>query len=199
MTDAPRTVKQALEYARAEHANESQDWHNLCQMFVRSCYGIPALFGSAWAQWLGADDEDKHPGGHPDDAPVGAALCFRGGAYGHIMLAANEKAPGIGGAWSNDLVRIGDIDHVARIAPIGQWGQTYVGWLSAVNGYDLNLGTNKPPKPKQDKKYERIANAIEKLDKARDLAREQGDRFDVKAITTQIRELREIYRELRHA
>lgn len=199
MTTATRTVKQALEFARAQHADETEDWTNYCQRFVRSCYAIPPLFSSAWAQWLGADAEDRHPGSDPGDAPVGAALCFRGGTYGHIMLAARETAGGQPGAWSNDLVRRGDIDHVARTAPVTQWGHQYVGWLSAVNDYDLRLVTDEPPKPKQDKPYERVAKAIEKLEGARDNARRLDDRHDARLLTAEIRELRDLYDLLRHS
>lgn len=196
--DAPRTVREALEYARAEHADSTQDWTNYCQRFVRSCHGIPSLFSSAWTQWLGADDEDKHPGHDPGEAPVGAALCFRGGTYGHIMLAARDTAGGDEGAWSNDLVRRGEIDHVTRTRPVTQWGQTYVGWLSAVNDYDLQLRTGEPPKPKQDKHYKRIARAIEKLEGARENAIRLGDRKDARILLGEIRELRELYDLLRH-
>lgn len=200
MTDAPRTVAQALAYARAEHEHETQDWTNYCQRFVRSCYGIPSLFASAYAQWTGADPEDRHPGGSPNDAPVGAALCFKGsGPYGHIMLAANDTLSGEPGAWSNDLVRQGDIDMVVRSRPTTQWGQGYLGWLSAVNDYDLNLSKpTKPPVPKQDKAYQRIATAIEKLKDARANADRLGDRRDVKVLHAEIRRLEEIYSTLRH-
>lgn len=199
MADAPRTVAQALAYARAEHENETEDWTGYCQRFVRSCYALPSLFGSAWAQWLGADADDKHPGDNPADAPVGAALCFRGGTYGHIMLAANERPDGTAGAWSNDLVRTGDIDHVARTAPEYVWGHVYVGWLSAVNDYDLQLDTDKPPQPRQDKHYQRIARAIEKLEAARTVAAAVGEKRDAKMLTAEIRDLRDLYAELRHA
>jgi len=198
MTTAPRTVAEALDYAQAEHQNETQDWSGYCQRFVRSCYGIPALFGSAWAQWLGADEEDRHPGINPDDAPVGAALCFRGGTYGHIMLAAHPHGD-IDRAWSNDLERDGDIDIVARNRPIWQWGQEYVGWLSAVNDYDLELNTGKPPRPKQDKPYVRIAGAIEKLKAARENALRLGDKRDAKVLMAEVRRLEEFYAELRHS
>lgn len=197
MPTAPRTVPQALAFAKAEHDNETQDWTNYCQRFVRSCYGIPALFSSAWAQWVGADDEDKHPGTDPSLAPVGAALCFRGGTYGHIMLAAHP-ADGVDRAWSNDLVRQGDIDIVRRTAPVLQWGHVYVGWLSAVNDYDLNVPTGKPPRPKEDKPYRRIEIAIGRLERAAENALKLNERRDAKVIRAEINHLREVYAELRH-
>lgn len=197
MTDAPRSVKEALEFARAESKAETQDWENLCQSFVRKSYGALALFASAWAQWLGADPEDKHTG-PIEDAPVGAPLCFRGGTFGHIMLAAHPQGDEQR-AWSNDLVRTGDIDIVERTRPISQWGQQYVGWLSAINDYDIDLKADKPAKPKQDKFYLRIATAIEKLEGARENASRLGERRDVKLLNREIRDLHELYAELRHA
>ena len=67
---APRSRAEALQFAREEHAEGSRDWTNWCQMFVRTCWGIPALFGSAWLQWNGADAQDRHVGGSPAEAPV---------------------------------------------------------------------------------------------------------------------------------
>ena len=205
MTDAPRTVAEALDFAQAESRDETQDWTNYCQRFVRSCYGIPSLFGSAWAQWLGADPEDKHPGGAIEDAPVGAALCFKGGTYGHIILAAHPGVASTSGgeagarAWSNDLVRRGDIDIVLRDDPIIHWGQEYVGWLSAVNDYDLQLAHRKPPKPKQATPYGRIGVAIDRLEGALETAVRLEDRKDAKVIRAEVRHLKEIHAALRHA
>lgn len=199
MTASPRTVEEALAYARAEHEDSSMDWEAYCQRFVRTAYGIPSLFGSAWAQWLGADDEDRHDAadhGHdPSAAPLGSALCYKGsGPYGHIMLAARD-----GGAWSNDLVRTGEIDWVRRTAPTKKWGQAYLGYLTAVNGYDLQLKEAKPPKPKDTKRYAGIGRAIERLEGARDRAVALGDRKDARAIRAQLVELRELYDLVLHA
>ena len=89
--ESPRTYEEALEFARAQHNDASEDWTNKCLVFVRSSYGIGALFGSAWAQWLGADKEDRHEGGDPADAPLGSALCFKGSSpFGHIMKCSSR-------------------------------------------------------------------------------------------------------------
>lgn len=193
MTLSPRTFDQALEFAQAEHADATMDWKGYCQRFVRMSYGIPSLFGSAWVQWLGADPEDKHPGTDPDDAPVGAALCFQGGEYGHIMLAARGL-----GAWSNDLLRVGEIDYVTdRNLPTSRWGQTYVGYLTAVNGYDLQLREAKPPRPKQ-KRYAAVARAIERLEDAVENAVRLGERADARKLRAELVDLRDLYDLLRH-
>lgn len=191
-----RSVEEALAYAKAESERRSQDWAAYCQRFVRSCYGIEPLFASAWAQWLGADPEDRNPGIDPGEAPVGAALCYRGGAYGHIMLAARDR-DGVPMAWSNDLVRRGQIDYVPRSAPVTTWGQTYVGWLSAVNDVDLPLGLapDAPPKRPKPRRYESIRRAILRLEAARDTAAARGDAADVRLIKHELRRLRLLYRE----
>lgn len=192
MSTSPHTLKQALETARAEHRHPTEDWEGMCQRFVRTCWGIPPLFSSAWAQWLGADDEDKHIGGDPSKAPVGAALCYKGsGPFGHIMLAANN-----GKAWSNDLVREGGIDYVDRNAPWSHWGQKYLGYLTAVNGYDLQFRVEQPPKPKLAP-TPRIDRAIDRLRAARKSARERGAHEDARAIGVEISHLRDLREALR--
>jgi hypothetical protein len=194
VTDSPRTYEQALEFARHEHERESQDWDGMCQKFVRTCYSIPALFASAWAQWNGADPEDRHPGGKPADAPLGSALCFKGTSpFGHIMLAARDN-----GAWSNDVKRQGDIDWCTRSFPATHWHQNYLGYLTAVNDYDLQLREAKPPRPKQTKRYEAVARAINNIDTAIENAKKRDDWKDVKVLRAQRNELRDLYELVRH-
>lgn len=193
---SPRTFDEALAFARAESADPTEDWTGYCQRFVRTAYGIPSLFGSAWAQWLGADPEDRHAGGDPSDAPAGSALCFKGaGPFGHIDLGARDEAR----AWSNDLVTVGDIDNVDRTAPTTKWGQRYLGYLTAVNDYDLQLKVAGPPKPKQTKRYASVAKAIERMEDAVARAAELGEKRDARALRTELRDLRELYDLLRHA
>lgn len=204
MTSSPNTLAQALQRAQAEAANPSTDWTGYCQKFVRTCWGIPPLFSSAWTQWQGADDEDRHVGGSPDDAPLGAALCFKGsGQYGHIELAARPFRDGSGAAWSNDLVRYGEIDKVLRTAAVTKWNQPYLGYLTAVNDYDLRLEQAEPPKPKHDKPYQAIDKAIanlersmESLMRARATAKEQKDHADSQALAQEIRDLRTEIKDL---
>lgn len=198
MATSPNTYIQALEVAQREAADPSMDWSGYCQRFVRTTYGIPALFSSAWTQWLGADAEDRHVGGDPEDAPLGAALCYKGsGVYGHIVLAARPFANGVAAAWSNDLVAWGDIDKVSRTAATSSWGQAYLGYLTAVNDYDLQLKKARPPKPKQNKRYEAIDKAALRLEHALETALRQQDDRDVATIRDEIRRLRKLYTRLR--
>jgi hypothetical protein len=205
-----RTVDGALAYARQQHAHVSMpaslrvqgfhDWEGACQGFVRSAYDIGALFGSAWAQWNGADPEDRHVGGSPDDAPLGAALCFKGsGVNGHIDLAAKHFKSGRTAAWSNDLVRNGQIDKVPRTAPVGAWGQRYLGWLSAVNDVDLPLSHGGKAKPKQTKRYVAVESAMRNLEASLRTAKAQHDTADVTALEREVERLHGLYTKLRHA
>lgn len=194
MVESLRNYREALVYARGEHDHESRDWTGYCQMFVRTCYGIPAVFGSAWAQWQGADPEDRHVGGDPGDAPLGSALCYKGSSpFGHITLAATPFRDADAGMWSNDLVLYGKIDKVLRTAPTTHWGQRYLGYLTAVNDYDLRLREAKPPKPKQDKPYKTIEAAIGKMQDALTVARNQKDERDIKVFREEIARLKRLY------
>lgn len=196
---SPRTQGEALAWARAQVVNRSQDWTNYCQKFVHDAYGIPALFSSAYAQWLGADPADRFPGGNIDDAPVGSALCFKGvNPFGHIDLAAHPFQSGNTGAFSNDLLREGYIDKVHRDAPITVWGHRYLGYLTAVNGYDLQL--HKPhahPVPKQQVPYRGIEAAITALEGSLATAGTQHDPGDVKALRAEVGRLKKMYGKLR--
>jgi hypothetical protein len=198
VTAAPRTLPEALAFARSQRDHPTQNWHALCQSFVRQCWGIPALFSSAYAQWVGADEADKHRGGSPDDAPMGAALCFKGSnPFGHIDFAAHHFPSGNSAAFSNDLIRDGRIDKVHRSAPTTVWGQTYLGYLTAVNDHDLNLHAATPkPRPKQVR-YKAVSLAIDRIDDALTTARKQGDKTDVAAFTAEAARLKALYVRLR--
>lgn len=199
MSKAPNTRREAFDFAMHQARNPSRDWTNYCQMFVRMSWGIPALYGSAYAQWLGADDSAKHVGGDIDEVPAGAGLCFKGSnPAGHIDLAANPFKSGSSAAWSNDLVTVGDIDKVHRNAPLRAWGQRYLGWLEEINGYEIDLKNNKPPKPKQNKRYLAVDRAINRMERALHTAQNQHDHHDIKLLKKEITHLHKLYAELRH-
>lgn len=188
MTLSPRTFDESMTFAQRQHASGTDEWLGLCQKFTRSGWGIGPLFGSAAAQWHGADPEDRFPGTDPDKAPIGSALCFLGGSrgFGHIMPTSRDFPSGRPGAWSNDLVRAGRIDKVRRTAPVTAWGHRYVGYILAVNDVDLRAP--------QRRRYPRLGSAIERLglahddlEHARAQAAARSDAADVTAITAEIR------------
>lgn len=198
------TVDDALAYWRKAAGGYvppdlgQRNWAGMCQSLFRRGWGSGGGFASAKAQWYGADPEDRHTG-PAESAPVGAGLCFLGGTYGHIMGAARPFRNDDSAAWSNDLVVTGDVDKVGRMRPVAKWGQQYVGWVTSVNGVDLRLGTGKPPKPKQNKRYKMIARSIDNLEVARETALRQGDREDARLFTQEIRRLKGMYEEMRRA
>jgi hypothetical protein len=197
---SPVDFNAALAFERGQHADATQSWLNLCQSLCRHAYQLPALYGSAYAQWLGLDPEDRHVGGTPDDAPLGAPLFFKGtSAAGHVMNKRRPFKSGATSAWSNDLVRAGGVDAVLATAPETHWGQKYLGYGRALNGYDLQLGTNKPPAPKQTKRYKAIGLAIDRLGDSLATAQKNHDAADVKALNAEIKRLEAMYARMRRA
>lgn len=195
---SPVDYVKALANERAQHDHPTQSWFEMCLALCHTVYDIPALFPSAYASWLGADPDSKHPGTDPSKAPVGAALIFKGSSpFGHIMIAANPNGS-VSGAWSNDLVRKGGVDYVHRTAPTFVWGQKYLGYMTEINGYELDLTHGAPPKPKQDKHYKAVEQAIVRLEAARDHAKAQHDQHDREALNKQIQSLKHLYSVLRH-
>jgi hypothetical protein len=191
MSLSTRTTDEALAFARIQHESGSLAWKGLCQKFSRTAYGVGPLFSSAWANWLGTDPEDKHPGTNPDDAPVGSLLHFKGGSkgFGHIMPAARDFSSGRTAAWSNDFVVPGRIDKVHRDAPVRAWGQTYVGYTTAINDVDLRMP--------QKLHYGSLHSAIDRLGAARDTAVAQSDGGDVQILDTEIARLQKLYDTIR--
>jgi hypothetical protein len=192
-----RTVDEALAFARRESADRSRDWTRYCQAFVRSCWGLPAFYGSARAQWLGAAGADKHEGGSPDDAPVGAALCWASSPSGHITLAGRRAEDGTWGSWSTDIKRRGWPDWCPRDAPRSQWGQPYLGFLTSVNGYDLKLEEKDAvPELQEPVRYLQVQKAGDRLAQALATAQRRGDSDDAEVLTRELARLRRIYARL---
>lgn len=204
---SPNDWKQALAWFQREAdkpfgqaPTESGTWLGWCLVDARMSFSVPPLAKSAWASWLIADDDAKHVTSDLSKAPYGAALISKGSSpFGHIWIAARPFPNGEPAAWSNDLVRHGHLDKVHREAPRDVWSHKIIGWMTEINGYDLRIKENKPPKPKQDKRYKAIAVAINRLEHAREVARKDHDHQDAQHLTQEIRDLKELYAEARHA
>lgn len=103
----------------------------MCQQFVRGvCWEVPAVFGSAIEAWDGA--RHKHPGDR--NPPKGAPLFYRGGQYGHAVLAK------VDGQRGTDCPSSGRVSDAPLSWPESSWGYTYLGWTEDLNGVDLPLG-----------------------------------------------------------
>lgn len=203
---SPRDYLEALAWFQAESrkpfgsaSTPTGNWGGWCLIDSRMSYNIPPLALSAWAAWLAADDDAKHPTTNFDDAPVGAALITKGtNPAGHIYIAAFPFKSGNSGAWSNDIVETGMLNKVHRDAPVGAWNHQRIGWMDEINGYDLRLKEKKPPKPKQDKPYKRVALAIDRLEGALATAKTQHDQHDVRILRREVAHLKKQYALLRH-
>jgi hypothetical protein len=124
------TARDADEAVANANSHTSYDT-GMCQQFVRGpCWEVPAVFGSAIEAWDGA--RHKHPGDR--NPPKGAPCFYRGGQYGHVVIA---KADPVRSTDTPSTGRVGDtaLDHFERA-----WGYTYLGWTEDLNGYDLPLG-----------------------------------------------------------
>lgn len=133
-----RSVDDAIAFAERQAANPTQSWDGLCQSFCRQSYGVQAWASSAKQAWGKIPRDQKHSGGHPEDAPRGALIYFDSGTYGHVALcigkSTNDKC------YSNDYVERGKIDKAPRTFP--RWGLNYVGW-----SYWTPFGEMRPWKP----------------------------------------------------
>lgn len=172
----PNTLAEMLQSCINQHEHMDaafwgygSDWTSDCQAFVHCMWGLRSGgFGSAYAQWLGLDAEDRltmtELKGSLDNAPLGSSLFTKGSSpYGHTYPAARAFDNGTSGAWSTDLWRTGLVGKVARNAPMTKWGHHALGAGLSVNGYALDLTGKQPPKPKQNKRYQRIERAHHNL------------------------------------
>jgi hypothetical protein len=127
-----RSVDDVIEWSSAQISNPTQDWYNKCQSHCRQAYGVNVWgydpvtgSSSAWGAWKQIPASEKTETKDPSSAPRGALIYYKGGDYGHVVIAigksTNDKC------LSNDYVRRGMIDRAApRTLP--RWGLTVVGW-----------------------------------------------------------------------
>lgn len=118
---------EAVENANAHTSYDS----GMCLQFVRGpCWEVPAVFGSAIDAWNGA--RHKHPGDR--NPPKGAPCFYRGGKYGHVVIAKADPIR------STDCKTGGRVSDAALSWCEDAWGYTYLGWTEDLNGVDLPLG-----------------------------------------------------------
>lgn len=211
MSDTPRDYEEALLYLRqqAHHLSPPPQygltWHNDCQALAHVEYGImEGGNGSAYAQWLNTSPANRHPGGDPADAPLGALLCSKGsGPFGHIWTAARQfRRTDTDGGWGPDMNpnEFGGVSKFRRDAPMTVWGHTYLGYITEINGWELDLShTKKKPKPLQNKRYLRLQNIIEMYDRSIETAKKDRDKADVAALRKQQRAAKALYSKIKHS
>lgn len=129
-----------------------------CLQWVRIDWEIGSLYASAIDAWNGA--KYRHPGDR--NPPKGAPLFYRGGNYGHIVIAKED------GMRSTDCTYSGHVDNAAINWPEIHWGHEYLGWTEDLNGIRLPNLVNQPP-PKDDDpmpQYDHAAGNDERTIKA---------------------------------
>lgn len=122
---SPRTPAQAIAFARRTRTFPE----GLCLVFVRSAFGVSALFGSAAAAWRGA--QFKHPVSSGMQVPRGAPVFWTGGSrgFGHIAIGT-----GNGRCWSSDAGGPGRTAKVSIDELTDRFNIDFQGWAEDVNG-----------------------------------------------------------------
>lgn len=127
---AARSGVEAYGWARRQISERDRNWKGLCQMFVRSAFGVGGGFGSAITQWNGA--KKKHPTKSTDKIPLFVPIFWRGGKYGHVALYI-----GNGRCISTDAKRSGWPDIVTVNSITRSWGYEFLGWTEDLNGHQV--------------------------------------------------------------
>lgn len=100
-----------------------------CLQFVRlPCWEVGSLYPSAIDAWDGA--KHRHPGDR--NPPKGAPCFYRGGNYGHAVIAI-----GGGRIRSTDSPTSGQVNDQPLDWPEVHWGYEYLGWSEDLNGVTL--------------------------------------------------------------
>ena len=133
---ASRNGIEALAWAarQVDHSDPPSgytDWHNICLVFVRSCFGIDPRYRSAEVAYY----ESTIRRGTRSTPPAGVPVWWTNGGYGHVALSAGD-----GYCYSTDFLRHGLVDKVSISAITRGWGQTYRGWTEDLNGVDVWRG-----------------------------------------------------------
>jgi peptidoglycan hydrolase CwlO-like protein len=166
--------------------------------------------------------------GDINNAPLASSLFSKGSTpFGHTWIKKRPFPNNTGAGWSTDLWKTGLVGPVANTAPHTVWGHELLGAGLSVNGYALDLTGKQPPKPKQNKRYQRIERAhnnlgtsVDALVHARDnlrrslaTAEKQHDAADIKSLKhhlsilnediadtrKEMERLEELYKKARHS
>jgi len=127
---AIRTGQAAIDFARGQVTNPTPppgqpNWFGWCLVFVRRCFNVGALYGSAEKAYLRTDF--KH--GTSGTPPLGVPVWWTNGGDGHVAISTGD-----GNCFSTDIKRHGKVDLVAISFITRKWGQNYRGWSEDING-----------------------------------------------------------------
>lgn len=123
-----RSAADAIAWGRAQIANPSQDWHNKCLIFVRSCFGVAARYPDAGKAWDNA--QHRHVTSDASSIPAGVPVFWEtSGVYDHVATST-----GHGRCLSTDINRRGRVDEVTIDEITRRWNCRLLGWTEDVNG-----------------------------------------------------------------
>ncbi len=145
------TAREAIEFARAADKSMQTPYPRLCLRFVRKCWGLPAVYGTAKEAWQKAEVKHKYTG-DTEDIPWGAPVFSRPPNAPkddpwHVFICGGHDKKGKRIFRSTDILTRGGVDVIHITAITEKWGQEILGWSEDLNGYKLNL----PKSPNQRK------------------------------------------------
>jgi hypothetical protein len=171
-----RNAKDAIAWGRAQITDRSRDWTGWCLVFVRSCFGVGAVFPSAIAAWDNAKKKHHDPS---SKVPRGVPIFWRGGKHGHVALSLGISTDARRRGWP-DVVTIDSISQ--------SWGYEFLGWTEDINGVAVYTPPAKrTPNITQALSARTVAKRIEALQKVE----ENGNKTAAKAARTWIDALNE--------
>ncbi len=117
----PRSVDQALAFAKQAVANGDTGWYHRCLAFVAQAYGLASGSPTATAAYQLARSRGQI--NTNQDPNIGAVVYWNTGASGHAALYA-----GNGMVYSTDITGKGRVGLVPISQITKQWGAPYLGW-----------------------------------------------------------------------
>ena len=138
MSTAPtRTGTKAIAWAKAQVSDPTRNWHNLCLMFVRSCYGVAAREPNAKRAWETA--KHRHATTNAAAIPAGVPVFWKTKTVNwHIAISI-----GGGYCYSTDIPR-GKVGRIGITDLSRRWGATLLGWTEDLNGVRVYSPPAKP-------------------------------------------------------
>ncbi len=117
----------------------TKGYGGLCLKFVRTCYNIGNLYGSARSAWENATI--KHPGADLSRCPVGAPIFLdhARSKYGHVALYMGNGKMRTTNSATNRVSTV-------PIATWVGWGYYVLGWTQDLNGVKIS-GLDPRPAP----------------------------------------------------
>lgn len=141
-----KSVAQRVAVAKSYVGNRTMSgW---CEMFVRTCFGFPAKYGSALQAW----NATKRRHSNINDAPAGVPIFWRlhkanpNYGLGHVAISVGGGyciSTSVGANKSIGKVRIADLTRA--------WGMTPLGWTEDYHGKTVWTPPAPAPAPKPGK------------------------------------------------